>query len=179
MKLAKRNYVNDVVALHCFTEEVIGRNVLGLRTYFKNLIFTPVKKLVPGVTVFEERVDLIVRRIAEILVDRFSGVPNRNDPEWVEPIINQVIRGDKPICNLVPHHDSNRDFVAELISFMTTGDRYSKFLFGLQEQVLSPDYNLRQSVSWIRAEMENSKSFSVLLDNPIKIKYRCFNFRIL
>lgn len=75
--------------------------------------------------------------------------------------------------------DNNDDVrnLTEILVFTLTGSRITDFNWGLQNQIMTHEYNLYESVKWILTVFNQGISLESILNNPTLIKYRKFDMK--
>jgi len=68
-------------------------------------------------------------------------------------------------------------YLTELLVFTLVGTRLTDFNWGLQNQIMSNEYNLYESVKWILTVFNQSISYDSLINNPTLIQYRKFDMK--
>lgn len=172
-------------------ENVMNHNRLEMKnfkTYFKNLLFTPIKYQGPETEAFLSLVRGYTRWIANRIILYYFPKLKQTDPGHFEQYLKGLIdeRMDltpeerfnvHDLVELagVEKNDCAKEFISEMISFMLTGLRVSDYNYGLFEQVLTPEYHLFESVKWILRDDQKNQDNIPLLHNQVMTRYRKFN----
>lgn len=162
--------------------------IKNLKTYLKNLIFTPVKYDGPETANFLSIVRGYTRWISRRMILHYFPNLNKNNPELFNQYLNGLISEEYGLneeerfnvhdlveLSNAEKDDETKQFLSEMISFMLTGLRVSDYNYGLFEQVMTPDYHLFESVKWILKDFQSIRKSELLLHNKVQIRCRKFN----
>ncbi len=91
--------------------------------------------------------------------------------------IGKLLEIDNPYDNgSVTQSSVDPKYIADIISYELTQDRKSIYHYGLSTQVLTPEYNLYESVKWILSDMIDNNSLNHnMINSNIPMEYRKFN----
>lgn len=149
------NYYSDYK--HALTQ--IVKNIINklptVKIALNNLIMDPI---IPS------NYNTVLNQTA-IYVSNFLGQNN----------VAELVAGTTSILDIVKNNniDIRAQTLAEVISYSLTLDKRSAFYYGLNQQVLTPSYNLQESIKWISRRV----SVAYNLMNPTALKIRKFNMR--